>query len=61
MVEEAREAGSMSGQAKLTDIQVNGRVIPLVSNRYVIEGKSSSQDTGRKVVGGAVVVRGDRT
>ena len=57
MVAEAQKAGSMSGQAKLvlvlTDIQVNGRVIPLVSNRYVIEGKSSSQDTGRKVVGGA--------
>ncbi len=57
MVAETHKAGSMSGQAKLvlvlTDIQVNGRVIPLVSNRYVIEGKSSSQDTGRKVVGGA--------
>jgi hypothetical protein len=56
-VAEAQKAGSMSGQAKLvlvlTDLQVNGRVISLVTNRYVIEGKSSSQDTGRKVVGGA--------
>jgi hypothetical protein len=56
-VAEAQKAGSMSGKAKLvlvlTDLRVNGGVIPLVTNRYVIEGKSSSQDTGRKVVGGA--------
>ena len=57
IVVEAEKAGSMSGQSKLilmlTDIDVNGRVLPVVSNKFKVEGASSGKDTGKKVAGGA--------
>jgi len=57
IVVEAEKAGSMSGQAKLilslTDIDINGRVLPIVSNKFKVEGASSSKDTGKKIAGGA--------
>jgi hypothetical protein len=57
IIVEAEKAGSMSGQAKLiltlTDIDINGRVLPIVSNKFKVEGASSSKDTGKKIAGGA--------
>jgi hypothetical protein len=51
------EAGNMSGTSSLTltvtDMEVGGDVIPVLSSHYVVEGSSSSSDTGRKIVGGA--------
>jgi len=53
------QAGSMSGQSKmtlrLTDIEVNGRVVPLVSSSYTVEGASESKDTAKKVAVGAAL------
>ena len=40
---------------RLTDIEVNGRVVPLVSSSHSVEGASESQDTAKKVAGGAVL------
>ena len=55
IVVEAEKSGSMSGQAKLilslTDIDVNGRVLPVVSNKFKVEGASSGarRIPGRKL------------
>ncbi len=58
-VVEAEKAGSMSGTAKLTinltDIQLSGRVIPVMTQPYSAEGRSESKDTAKKVVGGAAL------
>ena len=59
LVASLEQAGSMSGQSKmtlrLTDIEVNGRVVPLVSSSHTVEGASESKDTAKKVAGGAVL------
>ena len=52
-------ADSMSGQSKmtlrLTDIEVNGRVVPLVSSSHAVAGASESKDTAKKIAGGAAL------
>lgn len=57
VVTEVDKAGSMSGQSKLvvtlSDIEVNGQVLPLEALPYAVAGTPESKDTGRKVVGGA--------
>jgi hypothetical protein len=59
LVPSVEQAGSMSGQSKmtlrLTDIEVNGRVVPLVSSSYVVEGASESKDTAKKIAAGAAL------
>jgi hypothetical protein len=39
----------------LTDIQLSGRVIPVMTQPYSAEGRSESKDTAKKVVGGAAL------
>ncbi len=55
MVAEVRAAGSMSGQSKLTlrltDIDVNGRVIPLMAAPISVQGAPESKDTAKKIGG----------
>ncbi len=59
LVPSVEQAGSMSGQSKmtlrLTDIEVNGRVVPLVSSSFVVEGASESKDTAKKIAAGAAL------
>ncbi len=53
VVAEVETAGSMSGQSKLTlrltDIEVNGHVIPLSAAPYTVQGGSESKNTAKKI------------
>lgn len=59
VVAEVEKAGSMSGQSKLTlrltDIQVDGHVIPLFAAPYAVQGASESKNTAKKVGGAAAL------
>ena len=59
VVAEVETAGSMSGQSKLTlrltDIEVNGHVIPLSAAPYTVQGASESKNTAKKIGGGAAL------
>jgi hypothetical protein len=53
------KAGSMSGQSKLTlrltDIEVNGHVIPVLATPFAVQGASESKDTAKKIGGAAAL------
>lgn len=59
VVSEVEQAGSMSGQSKMTlrptDIEVNGKVVPLVGSSQVVQGASEGKDTTKKVASGAAI------
>jgi hypothetical protein len=59
MVAEVQQAGSMSGQSKLTlrltEIDINGRVIPLMADPYLVQGAPESKDTAKKIGGAAAI------
>ncbi len=59
MVAEVQQAGSMSGQSKLTlrltEIDINGRVIPLMADPYLVQAVPESKDTAKKIGGAAAI------
>jgi hypothetical protein len=59
MVAAVEQASSMSGQSKLTlrvtDIEVNGRVIPVSASPYAVQGAPESKDTAKKIGGAAAI------
>lgn len=58
-VTELKRGGRVSGRAKvafvITQLETEGRSYPIVTDPFVVRGKSETKNTLKKVVGGAVV------
>jgi hypothetical protein len=59
VVAEVEKAGSMSGQSemtlRLTDIEVNGHIMPVLATPYAVQGASESKNTAKKIGGAAAL------
>jgi hypothetical protein len=58
-LDESKETGTFVGRSQLklqlTGIVVNGQTLPLVTGEYEVSGKSKTESTAKRAVGGAVI------
>ena len=58
-LDESKETGTFAGRSQLklqlTGIVVNGRTLPLVTGEYEVSGKSKTESTAKRTVGGAAI------
>jgi hypothetical protein len=56
---QAKESGTFAGRSQLrlelTGIEVNGKMVPVVTGEYEVNGKSRGASTARRTVGGAAL------
>jgi hypothetical protein len=56
---EAKESGTFAGRSRLrlelTGIEVNGKMLPVVTGEYDVTGKSRGASTAKRTVGGAAL------
>lgn len=58
-LDESKETGTFAGRSQLklqlTGIVVNGQTLPLVTGEYEVSGKSKTESTAKRTVGGAAI------
>jgi hypothetical protein len=58
-LDESKETGTFVGRSQLklqlTGIVVNGQTLPLVTGEYEVSGKSKTESTAKRAVGGAAI------
>jgi hypothetical protein len=58
-LDESKETGTFAGRSQLklqlTGIVVNGQTLPLVTGEYEVSGKSKTESTAKRAVGGAAI------
>lgn len=58
-LDESKETGTFAGRSQLklqlTGIVVNGQTLPLVTGEYELSGKSKTESTAKRTVGGAAI------
>ena len=58
-LDESKETGTFAGKSQLklqlTGIVVNGQTLPLVTGEYEVSGKSKTESTAKRAVGGAAI------
>ena len=58
-LEESKATGTFTGRSELklelTRIVVNGQTLPLVTGEYEVAGKSKTESTAKRTVGGATI------
>jgi hypothetical protein len=56
---EAKESGTFAGRSQLrlelTGIVVNGKMVPVVTGDYAVNGKSKGASTAKRTLGGAAI------
>jgi hypothetical protein len=58
-LDESKETGTFAGRSQLklqlTGIVVNGQTLPLVTGEYEVSGKSKTENTAKRAIGGAAL------
>ena len=58
-LDESKETGTFAGRSQLklqlTGIVVNGQTLPLVTGEYEVSGRSKTESTAKRTVGGAAI------
>jgi hypothetical protein len=58
-LDESKETGTFTGRSELslelTEIVVHGQTVPLVTGEYAVSGKSKTESTAKRTVGGAAL------